>query len=182
MKKKLIVVFDKNKAFVSQTINRLLSRKFKVKSLIDKSANVFDLLTRDFFVFTTDEPKKLESLGDLLKAEICAVVVNEVDDLKTVSQFLGVLSTANLLYNADVPAVREMVKGSTLKKQAFGFSPDADFKASDMNENMSFKINYRGSTVPIWQKGDPYSTIAAVCLSTALGLNFVEISGILKSS
>lgn len=70
------------------------------------------------------------------------------------------------------------------KKVTYGFSPEADFFASDENateDGFNFKLNYKGSTVPIWikrpfSKDEVYAVLSFISVAATLGLNVIEIS------
>lgn len=98
-----------------------------------------------------------------------------------------------LFYNYEDENLREVVKGlefsaSGGKKIGLGFSNDADFFVSDENiteEGINFKLNYKGSSVPIWlrsqNKEDIINCLTAISVAIVLGANMVEVSEKLKS-
>ncbi len=94
-----------------------------------------------------------------------------------------------LIFNFDNSELREVCKNLEFKKISFGFSQEADFFASDQintEEGISFKLNHRGNSVPIWIKNPfdnekIYNVLAAICVAELSGLNIVEISEKLKN-
>jgi UDP-N-acetylmuramyl pentapeptide synthase len=69
---------------------------------------------------------------------------------------------------------------------SFGLEPEADFYASDilLDGETNFKINHKGSAVPIWLKNGTkegvFSALATAACGITFGLNMVEISQALK--
>jgi len=121
----------------------------------------------------------------------------------------------HLILNFDDETAKRIKEEDNLKETTFGFQEGADFQVTDvklntqaqpsdkagrrveMNEcsstnGINFKINYKGSIVPVWLTSEPdsderarkeqiYSVMGAVVAGTVLGLNLVEISNVLKS-
>jgi len=111
------------------------------------------------------------------------------------SEFVGGIKKGDagdeaiLFFNYDDLKSREACKFLESDKISFGFSEKADFFASDQidtEEGISFKLNYRGNSVPIWikspfDKEKIYNILAAICVAEFSGLNIVEISEQLKN-
>jgi len=92
-----------------------------------------------------------------------------------------------LISNFDKEGFRKIKEGTPVKTLTFGFQEGADFQVTDVkiNGGTNFKVNYQGKIVPIWLMGtkspeEIYPVLAAVAIGTALGLNLIEISQILK--
>lgn len=90
--------------------------------------------------------------------------------------------------NSDEDAVRETVNDTDWKILTFGFQEKSDIRATDVNVNggTNFKINYKGSTVPVWleqslAREEIYPVLAGVCVGIIFGLNLIEISRALKN-
>lgn len=103
-------------------------------------------------------------------------------------------SRGYLILNFDDETVREIKDETNLRELSFGFQEGADFQATDikLNNGTNFKINYKGSIVPVWLAPTPkfgvgvgkeqiYSALAATAVGTIFGLNLVEISQALKN-
>lgn len=94
-----------------------------------------------------------------------------------------------LIFNFDNLELRKACELSEAEKISFGFSDQADFYASDQmktEDGISFKLNYKGNSVPIWIKSPfdnekIYNVLAAVCVAVISGLNIVEISEKIKN-
>ena len=89
-----------------------------------------------------------------------------------------------LILNFDDETVREIKNESSAHPLTYGFQERADFKASDININLSgtnFKINYQGNIVPFWLKNifgkeQIYSVLTAIAVGVINNRNLVEIS------
>lgn len=141
--------------------------------------------------------------GDIL-SERDSIVGNKetIEEIRKLSKTIPP-QNCWLILNFDDEATREISDVPNLKTITFGFQQGADFKASDINLNgrdarsareagepvlgTNFKINYKGNIVPVWMDGicnkeQIYSTLAAACVGTILGLNLIEISQALKNN
>lgn len=90
--------------------------------------------------------------------------------------FLIIFSYEDTVLSQDIPI--------DFRRITYGFSPEADFFASDesiTDEGFNFKLNHKGSTVPIWVKkpfsrDEIYAVLSFVCIASILGFNIIEIS------
>jgi UDP-N-acetylmuramoyl-tripeptide--D-alanyl-D-alanine ligase len=93
------------------------------------------------------------------------------------------------IINMDNPYVAKLKNQLRARVVGFGFSEDAQMKATDINFNydqetqtlkgLSFKLNYRGTTIPvrlnnILAKHQIHAVLAAVAVGAELGINLVE--------
>lgn len=99
------------------------------------------------------------------------------------------------ILNYDDEVVLEMKEKSRARVLTFGFSPEADVKATNYEmrspasgdqAGISFKLEYGGSFVParlydVFGKQAVYAVLAAASCGLALGMNLVEISEALKN-
>lgn len=161
---------------------------------------------REILIFDSDfsNPSEREKFIFLLKnSPLSVFVATHINDIPFAKNFFGAKreeiekiikitktlpSNAGFILNFDDEAVREMKEETNVKETTFGFGEGADFKASDINLNSgtNFKINYRGSVVPVWLetlfgKEQIYSALSAAAVGAILGLNLVEISQALKN-
>lgn len=90
-----------------------------------------------------------------------------------------------VIFNYDNPELQDLCKPLNFKKITFGFSKEADFSASDQNltdQGINFKLNYKGSSVPVWFKRDQvHNVLAAISAAVISGMNVIEVSEKLKS-
>lgn len=164
---KIIAIVGSQKASFKETIFKVLKAKFKVNS---------DIILTD----TINSKTK-----DLIKNSNFSLLV--LADSENNSKEAKDLKCNFLILNSDNDFYLETKKASNSKAFTYGFSSDADFKASDINEtngSMNFKLNYKGSSIPVWIKNTGkegiYSALSAFCTGIILGLNVLEISEALK--
>lgn len=70
----------------------------------------------------------------------------------------------------------------------YGFGDGADIQATDVNvtaEGSTFKVSYKGSSVPFWAKGvfdndNLYAILKKIAELVSEGKNLVEISAIIR--
>lgn len=114
--------------------------------------------------------------------------------VKEKAKLISCLSpTGWAVLNFDDERVKKISQQSRAKTITYGFSEEADLRASNLeisledltNAHLSFKIEYQGSIMPfrlenILGKHQIYSVLAAVAVGLVFGMNLVEISQALK--
>ena len=186
---KTIIVTGDNRELMAKSIEQVLGKKFTVKKCCDNTPNFFDKLISDVLVMEADlkDRQVLEVAGGALKHSQSSILIlgNGVHEEPEVTKVLIKEVNSSILFY-DNKAVRDLTQGSNV--YTFGLEDGADFRASDININghTNFKVNYKGSSIPIWQEGvsgneNVYSGLAASCVGILCGLNFVEISDALKN-
>ena len=200
---KVILITGKGRNYTSEAIWQVLSPHFKVQKIIEKTPNIFDILTKKVFIIETDlkSQKVFKKIANLIKfSQLPILVATHVGDTNSDS-FEGEKKEAAEIYelaqimppygflilNFDDKIIKEIDDVTNIKNFTFGFGEKADFRISDVHTNTgtNFKINYKGKIIPIWQenllgKEYIYSATATSCVGILLGLNFVEISEALK--
>lgn len=200
-KPKTIIVTGKGSSSATEAIFRVLSKKLKVRKILNQKLPLVD--KNEILIFET-KIRELSSLDFLIKHSSLPVLLvthlGEIPyerdsfsgDKKEVEEILEFIKfippKAQLVLNFDDEVVRELKNLSNLKITNFGFQAGSDFQASDikLNHGTNFKLNYQGNTVPIWLdylfgKEQIYSSLAAISVATIFNLNLVEISQALKS-
>ena len=183
------------------------SGRTSAKKAVFQVLNRYPEAGKDVLISESDlkNPRDIEELKFLIdKSSLFVLVATHTGDIlserdsivgnKTAAEEIRKLSKTIppqncwLILNFDDEAAREISDVPNLKTITFGFQQGADFKASDINLNggTNFKINYKGNIVPVWMDGicnkeQIYSTLAAACVGTILGLNLIEISQALKN-
>lgn len=199
LKKPKVIILTGNdsffvKEYVFQILNQypqamkevlLLENDFhdfeKNKFLINKSSLFILAITGFKDLYEKDEEKGFSSPH--------LVTTREVKKIYELIKKRSNQSSSKIILNFDDKIVKEMIDGNNFNILTFGFNEEADFCASDvmlLNEETNFKINYKGSTVPIWlnglfDKNKIYSVLSAICVGVILGLNLVEISQALRN-
>jgi len=191
---KVVLVLGSDNEKTCQEIVQVLKSKLKAKILKNKKPGTLDLLLNNVLAFQTDleDEKVYLELIELIKiSRLPILILTRKDGLSDgVKEMVKAMPLHGLLVlNFDVAEARDIREQANTKSLTFGFEDGADLKASDVHVNggINFKINFRGKTVPIWQeditvKDHLYSTLAAICVGIASGLNLVEISESLKHS
>lgn len=108
----------------------------------------------------------------------------------------GLSKTGVAVLNRDDSEVYEMRNKTGADVVTFGFHPDADARASDVNfkinadtetpEGMIFKLIYKGNVVPVFLPGVIgehiiYPSLAAIAIALAMGMNLVEITQVMQT-
>jgi len=169
------------------------------KLIIFRQANYPEVLVLEM---GADHPGDLKYLCSLAKPKIGVVTSVSYSHLEFFSSLEGVKKEKEILIkkleskglailNYDNELSREMAQVSTTKVLTYGFLPKADLVAQDVKYNfdkgdyeltgINFKLNFRGSIVPVFMKnaispGAVYAVLAATACGLELGLNLVDIA------
>jgi len=188
-KQKVIVITGKTRKSVFNVLEQILSLRFKIG--------------KDVLLFETED-KKISDYEFFLKNSKDAVLIvsnigdipyeidffaGERDLIKNTKELIKDLpENVNLILNFDDETVRELGDSKKMKTSTFGLQKEANFQATNIKTNVgtNFKINYKGKIIPVWLektfgKEQIYSSLAASCVGTILGLNLIEISEALKN-
>lgn len=97
--------------------------------------------------------------------------------------------------NVDNPHVAKLKDQVKCNVTTFGFSEEAEMRATDVSfsytgeaqdlKGLSFKLNYRGTTIPVrlnnvLAKHQIYSALAAAAIGVGFGINLVEVGAALE--
>ncbi len=173
------------------------------KIIIFRQANYPEVLVLEM---GADRPGDLEYLCSIAQPNISVVTAvsyshleffNSLEGVKkekeTLVRKLDPMGLAVLNYDNDLS--REMAEISKSKVLTYGFMPEADLVAQDVKYNfdkgdyeltgINFKLNFRGSIVPVFMKnaispGAVYAVLAATACGLELGLNLVDIANSLS--
>jgi UDP-N-acetylmuramate-alanine ligase len=180
-KPKVIMITGQSRFLAGSFISGILKNNFKTgKDLVIFESDLKDIEKIVFFAKTSvlfllvamgfenaSETSRLEYSRNLKKVLKC------------------VPENGQFLVNFDDENLRQIIPEFDKKTLTFGFGEGSDLMASDMLED-NFKMNYRGSTVPVWMdnisdKDRIYAALAAALCGVKLGMNLIEISQALKS-
>lgn len=206
-KPKVIVVMHDGKRSSAKAILQVLKTKFVTKKFQEKVPDVLNLVNTEIFVIETDfrNSEFVKEVGEFVKKSQLPVLVvsnietfelsqnnfsdeeKKIERVKTIAKQIS--PHGSLILNFDNKMMREIGKITNVKSFSFGFSNEADFRASDIFESdngTTFKLNYKGNIVPIWLnnvygKEEICNALSAICVGMILGLNVVEMSESLKS-
>lgn len=201
---KIIIISGKESDNISKNVFKILAKHFCVKKISDigkaQNSSKEEILVssivdseKDFLqtgkaVLMFKEPILIAaSFGQFLEAENCFEgEENYSEKLEKIIEKMP--EGSSVILNYDDKYLSKIKKSLNCKIFKFGFSQDADFMASDYNrtdDTCSFKLNYKGSSIPIWldketSKENIYDILPAICAGIILGLNIIEIAEILK--
>jgi hypothetical protein len=167
-KPKVIILGKENQKFAREAIFEVLKSHFK----IGKEVLIFEAGPGD--------REKIKFLVNNSSLPILA--------LTDVSLLKGLPKNTKVILNFDDEKARSLKNQVPADFFTFSSQQEADLQASDIvaNGEVNFKINYSGSSVPVWLFGTldnekiQAALLAAAC-GLKLGLNLVEISQALKN-
>jgi hypothetical protein len=193
-KTSLIIVVGEKRNIFSEVIFSAIKSSFPTKKLL-RRPNYFDVLSSNVFIISLDIKKDYKDLKFLLKSSVSPILVLSKLDEKDFLAIQGLVEVmpkeSFLVINSDDSLLKKVKSTENCKIVKFGFDDLADFKASDLNEtndSVNFKMNYRGSFVPIWLPSNldgrekVYAVLSAVCISNILGMNIIQTASNLKNS
>lgn len=175
---KLIFLFKKTPCVVIIGDN-----KEKVK---EKTLEILNQKNKEFLIFTADNEDINDFSFFLQRSKRPIFVVTEISAIrKNVLNLLESLSyKTKLVINSDNNISQKAEKITGLKAKKYGFNEESHIKALQ-NEDF-LKISYKGSIVPVWiekrNKNKVYPILAAIAITTSLGLNLVKISQVFKKN
>jgi hypothetical protein len=155
------------------------------KIIISTNENNFtDVETLLHKILPNINAKRIED--DYSKADVIMVQPGKAEEVMAVAKSI---STPLCVIFSYEDAVLSQAMPPDFKKITYGFSPEADFFASDENvtdDGFTFKLTYKGSTIPIWvkrpfSKDEIYVAMSFVSIAAILGFNVVEISEVFKN-
>jgi UDP-N-acetylmuramate-alanine ligase len=180
-KPKLAVITGLGRFLAKSAITEVLKNNFKPgKDIILIESDLKDEKTTEFLIKNSALPL-LVATGFENISESTRLEYSEA--LKRILRYLP--EKGIFLANFDDENMRQITSDFNKKSLTFGFQEGSDLMASDMFED-NFKINYQGSTVPVWLekisgKEQIYAALAAASCGIILGMNLIEISQALKS-
>ena len=188
-KQKVVVITGSTRKNTFNAVNQVLRSRLKIGE--------------DILIFEAEDKKISDYEFFLKNSKKPVLVVTNIADIPSNSDFFTgerelIENTRNmvkvlpknvkLILNFDDETSREIGDSLKLKILTFGLQNRANLNASDfkINGGTNFKINYKGSTVPIWLKKtfgkeQVYSVLAASCVGAIFDLNLIEVSEALKN-
>jgi hypothetical protein len=171
------------------------SGRLSIKEAIFHVLSSYPKAGKNVLISATDfkNPQDVEELKFLINnSSLFILAVRDLGEIETAEELRKLAKTNTLegwlVLNFDDETNRGMIQTANFKTLTFGFQSGADFQATDVNVNggTNFKVNYKGSTVPVWLEGSGgkdriYSALLAACVATIFDLNLVEISQSLKN-
>ncbi len=178
-KVRLIYIVGRDKDYVSKTIFSLISDYYKVKRLEEfpKGIGRLKLIFKDIVIiedknFSPKEVKK--GFSEFFRP----IILFNPDNFSKEKRVLKLIPKEGTLL-VDFKEKDKFKK--PLHYITFGFNREADFYISNLNneEELNFKLNYKGSSIPVWMDGgerkDALLLTGALAVGALLNLNLVEI-------
>ena len=190
-KPKVILVKGKGKKLLIEALFSVLKNFVEIKKIRDlpfsfKENEILILENQKDFEFLMEK----SSFPILIVTNFDDIPVNEiyfasekekVEKLNKIIQSLPVFGY--LILNHDDETVRELKEKTKARVLTFGFSQEANVRASDvkLNRGTNFKFHYNGSVLPIWLenvfgKEQIYTALAILTVAKILKLNLVKVS------
>jgi len=165
------VIFDLIKE--SKKVKKLKEPIFGFKKLSLVNKEVVILTDGDF------HPSKLKDFFDSFERVVTVINSNNIQREKSI---VGLLKKKNYVIVDHDSKIK--ISAKRMKEYlSYGFHKDADFYVSDLtsNEKRNFKINYDGSSIPVWSekntnKEGVLEITAALGVGVLLGLNFLDLT------
>lgn len=180
----------------------ILSSGFKL--IFKKNPDYPEVLILEIAANKPGDLKKVMEMIDLDVGVVTAIGPTHLEFFKTMKKVAqekrrvisSLSKTGVAILNRDDSEVYEMRSKTGADILTFGFHPDADVRASDVNfkidqetgklEGMIFKLIYKGNVVPVFLPGIIgehiiYPSLAAIAIALAQGVNLVEISQSLQN-
>lgn len=214
-KPKVVVIIGKDSSKAAEAIFRVLVRSFAVKKISLSSGINFESILRTDILIAQSESDDFAGMDFLIKNSGFPILIvshfTEISSWNSVNpvwpEKAGKLAeiipeSGCLILNFDDETIRGLKNKARARVLTIGFKKNADLTASDVFETRApsisekdkavcngtnFKVNYKGSIVPIWLnnlfgKESIYAALAAVGTGVFFDLNLVEISQALKKS
>jgi UDP-N-acetylmuramoyl-tripeptide--D-alanyl-D-alanine ligase len=188
-KPKVIIISGDGRAAAKAVIFGIIEPHYKIgKDLFIFEYNPKEIDKMEFFIKNSSQTVFVATnVGEIpLDKDSFAGSKEKIAEIKKTVQSLP--SDAFLAVNYDDETLKVLKGESKAKLLAFGLAEGVDVRASDITwgQEINFKINYKGSTVPAWISGEKgkeqiYAALAGVACGIALGLNLVVISQTLKT-
>lgn len=182
---KLVYVLGKDKDQVADLVFKLTrdGSVAKIKQPLLGLKEIF-LFSSKIFILADDnfELEKLNKFFSLFFEVIVLVNSDDIDREKEIVSFLGKNNT--LLINHDF---KERISAKRMRFLSYGFDKEADFFISDLiiSDKTNFKLNYEGSTIPVWieeksKKEDVLKVSSVLGVGVILGFNFITLAQKIK--
>lgn len=194
----IIIVAGGNRNFSSEAIFSILKNHFNIRKI---SGNYLPIVKKkkEILIFDTDFKDDSEKFIFLIRnSRKPILVLTRIDDGRDSENTVTLINSVKyitenapekgaLILDFDDEEIRKIKDKPGSKSISFGFENGSDIQASDIktNDEINFKVNYRGSLVPVWlekssNKDQISGILSAIAVGLSLGLNLVEISQDLK--
>jgi UDP-N-acetylmuramyl pentapeptide synthase len=179
-KPKTIIITGDGGALACKAISGVLAGHFKVgKEVVLVESDLRDRKVIDFLLKNSNFPLFVATGVEK------SYEGNGKEYLETIKDILVSFPEKGIfLADYDDQGLMQAVASFDGNLLTFGFQEGSDLMVSDLISD-NFKVNYKGSTVPVWMKNIPnkeviYAALTAASCALKLGMNLIEISQALK--
>lgn len=180
----------------TELTNKLLGKYFKIGGFYEGRVSFVDMLKKEILIFRLGGNALNFLFRNSKKPVLALVLAGENKEAAILNEFLSMNGCIILNFDNEKTLISQKeIKELPINKRkrllTFGFQEGADLRATDIipqeDGQLSFKLNCKGSFVPIWIKSTGaekemiYPALASASIGIALGLNLVEISQGLQS-
>lgn len=198
MKKNKPVLFcGDNSKLCAQITNFLLKDNFSIKTYfsLNEFTNPLDTLGSNAMLFVFDLKKDAKKIVEMFSGvESLTLVLNgeskKGNDINESVDYLvqNLSPFISIFYNADDLNTYANIKREEHTIKSCAIQNKATISASDIansGNEINFKLNFDGKTIPFWVKGqyavsEYYSILSAILTTMNMGINLVEISNKLR--
>jgi hypothetical protein len=183
-KKKIIFIVGDAKEETGNLIHFVLKNSFNVFLInrIPKIFNIFSVLKSNVIIIKDNEKQTTEEVKSFLNGISCYFVITELKKKARVKKIIPGFPE-DFVFVLDFSIAKKLKR----KKEflTFGINKkSADFYITDIHqreEEINFKVNYGGNTIPFWikekmKKKEIYSILPALCIVKLFKLNLADVS------
>lgn len=178
---KLVYIAGKEKEKTGDFIFELL-RNRRVKRISNPITGLSKIILffKDIVILEDGgfDPKKLAKFFSYFNKVVMVVDSENISREKEIVSLLD--KNSSLLVNYKV---KDKFSAKRMRYLSYGFNEQADFFVSDMmvNDKTNFKINYEGSSIPVWieksaEKEKVLRVTFGLGVGVLLGFNFVNLT------
>ncbi len=180
---KLVFVTGKEEDALADFTSSLVSDFLKVKRLrgICSKINLISILFYDL-VILTEKNVSIEEFKSFSEAFREVVIVINSNNLEFEKELIRSVDNKNTVL-VDFKNRDRLLSKRMNRFLSYGFDSGADFFISDITqkEKTNFKINYDGSSIPVWigkkvERGDISGITAGLGVGVLLDINFVKLT------
>jgi hypothetical protein len=153
---------------------------------LPRFSDIFSLLKSNVVIVKDNKNESVEDVRKLLSGSSCYFVITELEKKARVKKIIrGFLE--DFIFVLDFSIAKKLKR----KKEFLTFGIDkksADFYITDIyqkEEEVNFKVNYGGNTIPFWikekmKKKEIYAILPALCIVKLFKINLADVSHRIK--
>ncbi|HNZ84011.1 MAG TPA: hypothetical protein PLA41_02050 [Candidatus Pacearchaeota archaeon] len=189
-----VLLSGDNSKLCAEILYQLLKDDFNVKTFFSTNefSNALDFLSNDILIYIFDLEKEYGKIVEMFSGIESPIVVfngnkqkeKTGNELEVEYLMENLSNNALIFFNNDNISLSENVKRGEKIIKTCSIENKGTIYASDIvndGQELNFKINHEGNTIPFWIKGrysiqEIYPILSAVLVAMNLGFNLVAIS------